>query len=97
MICPKCKSKSRVYNSRPTDDGTIRRNRECLKCKHRYATIEVSADIKKVVGLSKPKVAKKKHQPRYTARLTNSEIRHLSDDELMDALEKGHIDPEQLG
>jgi len=57
----------------------------------------VSADIKKVVEFPKPKVAKKKHEPRYTARLTNSEIRHLSDDELMDALEKGHIDPEQLG
>ena len=92
MICPKCQSKSKVYNSRPTDDGTIRRNRECLKCKHRYATIEVSADIKKVVEFPKPKVAKKKREPRYAAR----SIDRLSDDELMDALEKGLIDPEQL-
>ena len=92
MICPKCQSKSKVYNSRPTDDGTIRRNRECLKCKHRYATIEVSADIKKVVEFPKP-VVKKKRKPRYAAR----SIDRLSDDELMDALEKGLIDPDQLG
>ncbi len=95
MICPKCKSKSRVYNSRPTDDGTIRRNRECLKCKHRYATIEVSADIKKVVEFPKPcikPVVKKKRKPRYAAR----SIDRLSDDELMAALEKGLIDPDQL-
>jgi len=92
VICPKCQSKSKVYNSRPTDDGTIRRNRECLKCKHRYATLEVSADIKKVVEFPKPKVVKKKHKPRYAAR----SIDRLSDDELMDALEKGLIDPDQL-
>lgn len=92
MICPKCKGKSRVYNSRPTDDGTIRRNRECLKCKHRYATIEVSADIKKVVKpqpVVKPK-KKKKRRPAYTA------FDRMTDDELMDALEKGLINPDEL-
>jgi len=52
----------------------------------------VSADIKKVVEFPKPKVVKKKHKPRYAAR----SIDRLSDDELMDALEKGLIDPEQL-
>ena len=92
MICPKCKGKSRVYNSRPTDDGTIRRNRECLKCKHRYATIEVSADIKKVVKpqpVVKPK-KKKKRRPAYTA------FDRMTDDELMDAREKGLINPDEL-
>ncbi len=96
MICPKCKSKSKVYNSRPTDDGTIRRNRECLKCSHRYATIEVSADIKKVVDIGKEVVAKpvqkRKKKRMYAAR----EIDRLSDDELLDALEKGWINPDDL-
>ena len=40
MICPKCGGRSKVYNSRPKDN-TIRRHRQCLKCKHRYATIEI--------------------------------------------------------
>ena len=41
MNCPKCKhDKTKVYNSRPFEN-TIRRNRECLKCKHRYATVEI--------------------------------------------------------
>ena len=104
MICPKCKSKSKVYNSRPTDDGTIRRNRECLKCSHRYATIEVSADIKKVVELplerqvvakpvQKQVVAKRRQKKKmYSA----SAIDRLSDDELLDALEKGLINPDDL-
>ena len=93
MICPKCQSKSKVYNSRPTDDGTIRRNRECLKCKHRYATIEVSADIKKIVEFPKV-VTKKKKVPkrRYAAR----DIDRLSDDELLEALENGTINPDEL-
>ena len=43
LRCPKCNSKSIVYNSRPTDNGSVRRNRECYKCYHRYATIEVLA------------------------------------------------------
>ena len=100
MICPKCKSKSKVYNSRPTDDGTIRRNRECLKCSHRYATIEVSADIKKVVEtqvvakpVQKQVVAKRRQKKKmYSA----SAIDRLSDDELLDALEKGLINPDDL-
>ena len=100
MICPKCQSKSKVYNSRPTDDGTIRRNRECLKCSHRYATIEVSADIKKVVEtqvVAKPAqkqvVAKRRQKKKmYSA----SAIDRLSDDELLDALEKGLISPDDL-
>jgi transcriptional repressor NrdR len=100
VICPKCKSKSKVYNSRPTDDGTIRRNRECLKCSHRYATIEVSADIKKVVEtqvvakpVQKQVVAKRRQKKKmYSA----SAIDRLSDDELLDALEKGLINPDDL-
>lgn len=99
MICPKCQSKSKVYNSRPTDDGTIRRNRECLKCKHRYATIEVSADIKQVVEIPELKpvqkqvVAKRRQKKKM---YLVSAIDRLSDDELLDALEKGLINPDDL-
>ena len=106
MICPKCQSKSRVYNSRPTDDGTIRRNRECLKCSHRYATIEVSADIKKVVDVEPPietQVVAKPVQKQVVAKrrqkkkmYSASAIDRLSDDELLDALEKGLINPDDL-
>ena len=106
MICPKCKSKSKVYNSRPTDDGTIRRNRECLKCSHRYATIEVSADIKKVVDVEPPtktQVVAKPVQKQVVAKrrqkkkmYSASAIDRLSDDELLDALEKGWINPDDL-
>jgi len=95
VICPKCQSKSKVYNSRPTDDGTIRRNRECLKCSHRYATIEVSADVKQVVAkpVQKQVVAKPRQKKKmYSA----SAIDRLSDDELLDALEKGLISPDDL-
>ena len=108
MICPKCKSKSKVYNSRPTDDGTIRRNRECLKCSHRYATIEVSADIKKVVNVAPPVdkqvVAKPKKVTTKKKRWRNANMRSYSsydidsmtDDELLDALDKGWVNPDDL-
>ena len=108
MICPKCKSKSKVYNSRPTDDGTIRRNRECLKCSHRYATIEVSADIKKVVETQvvvKPaqpkKVAvttkkKKKWRNANVRSYSSYDIDAMTDDELLEALDRGWVNPDDL-
>lgn len=110
MICPKCKSKSKVYNSRPTDDGTIRRNRECLKCSHRYATIEVSADIKKVVDIEKQVVAKpvqkqvvaKRRQKKKKWRNANMrsyssyDIDAMTDDELLEALDRGWVNPADL-
>lgn len=107
MICPKCKSKSKVYNSRPTDDGTIRRNRECLKCSHRYATIEVSADIKKVVDIAPQVVAKPAQPKKVTTKkkkwrkanvrsYSSYDIDSMTDDELLDALEKGWINPDDL-
>ena len=42
MRCPKCGFEdSSVVDSRPTDDiSSIRRRRECLKCKHRFTTYE---------------------------------------------------------
>ena len=41
MKCPKCDfPKSEVIDSRPTDNGGIRRRRECKSCKHRFTTYE---------------------------------------------------------
>lgn len=42
MYCPKCGySDSKVVDSRQSEDRkTIRRRRECLKCKHRFTTYE---------------------------------------------------------
>lgn len=40
MMCPKCNSKSRVINSRPSNYGIYRR-RQCLECGHRFSTQEV--------------------------------------------------------
>jgi len=96
VICPKCNSKSKVYNSRPYG-GTIRRNRECLKCGCRYATIEVTENEKPQVvakPVQKQVVAKPKRKMKkiYSA----SAIDRLSDDELLDALEKGLINPDDL-
>ncbi|WP_036484493.1 transcriptional regulator NrdR [Myxosarcina sp. GI1] len=42
MHCPSCQhTESRVLESRSTESGqSIRRRRECLKCKHRFTTYE---------------------------------------------------------
>lgn len=42
MKCPKCGYfDSKVVDSRPTEEGSIRRRRECLSCQHRFTTYEV--------------------------------------------------------
>lgn len=42
MHCPVCRSKeTKVVDSRVTSEGmSIRRRRECIKCKYRFSTIE---------------------------------------------------------
>lgn len=41
--CPKCQSRSTVYDSRQTFDHTYRR-RQCNKCSHAWTTYEVHQD-----------------------------------------------------
>lgn len=42
MKCPFCGyAESKVTDSRPTDDSSIRRRRECLSCQRRFTTYEV--------------------------------------------------------
>lgn len=41
MKCPFCEHlESKVIDTRPTEDGTIRRRRECLSCAKRFTTYE---------------------------------------------------------
>lgn len=41
MKCPICGfEKTQVVDSRPTENASIRRRRECLSCKHRFTTYE---------------------------------------------------------
>ena len=41
MRCPKCGFEdSRVIDSRPSDNDSIRRRRECEQCRHRFTTYE---------------------------------------------------------
>lgn len=42
MKCPVCGfMDSKVVDSRPTENGSIRRRRECLSCQKRYTTYEI--------------------------------------------------------
>ena len=42
MKCPNCGStKDKVIDSRPTENSSIRRRRECLACGHRFTTYEI--------------------------------------------------------
>ena len=54
MRCPKCGFEdSKVVDSRPTEDtSSIRRRRECFKCKHRFTTYE-RLDEKPIVVLKR--------------------------------------------
>lgn len=50
MKCPACYySENRVLDSRPTDDGAIRRRRECLSCGRRFTTYERVEEIPMMV------------------------------------------------
>ena len=57
MLCPKCNGKSEVVDSRPYQ-GTIRRKRNCPKCKYSYRTLEL------LEPQEPPKNPKKKYSKR---------------------------------
>ncbi|MCS4484245.1 transcriptional regulator NrdR [Gleimia sp. 6138-11-ORH1] len=57
MHCPFCQhDDSRVVDTRLSDDGlSIRRRRECVKCKRRFTTIETSSfSVEKRSGVVEP-------------------------------------------
>lgn len=46
MKCPVCGYfDSKVVDSRPTDDSSIRRRRECLECHKRFTTYEIIDEV----------------------------------------------------
>ena len=50
MKCPYCGfQESKVVDSRPADDGSIRRRRECLQCERRCTTYETVESLPMVV------------------------------------------------
>jgi len=69
MRCEKCKAETVVKDSRPKDKS-IRRRRECLRCGHRFFTMEVleaKPDLKivpKTTPTPKP-VKRKARKPRF--------------------------------
>ena len=96
--CPKCKSKSKVYDSR-SRNSTVRRYRKCLSCDHKYQTEEVLIQpVRKEPRPAAPVKPKKrvlKPRPRRTDPLM-LDIDSMSDDELMAALEDGSVSPDML-
>ncbi len=53
MRCPNCGySESKVIDSRPTENYSIRRRRECPKCKKRFTTYEI-IDVVPITVLKK--------------------------------------------
>ena len=50
MKCPYCGFQEiKVVDSRPADDGSIRRRRECLQCERRFTTYETVESLPMVV------------------------------------------------
>lgn len=52
LLCPKCNSATKVYNSRPKPNGSTKRSRECLNCGFRFHTVEVVAEKLHVIKIS---------------------------------------------
>jgi transcriptional regulator NrdR family protein len=93
--CIKCGKKSKVYNSRP-HQSTIKRNRECLKCGHRYATLEVLFTVEE---LPKPKPKPKPKPPKLKLvkkpvrkkkiRFDDLDLSRMTDEEIEAAISSG--------
>ena len=50
MNCPYCGyTDSKVVDSRPTEDNSIRRRRECLSCQKRFTTYEIVETVPLIV------------------------------------------------
>lgn len=61
ILCPKCKERTNVYDSRISFEGTTRRKRLCPACSHRFATIEI-LDRGRPLTTRKPQAPKPKKE-----------------------------------
>lgn len=48
MNCPKCKTDTKIINSRPSVNDSIRRRHVCPNCNYRFSTKEIIVIKKKV-------------------------------------------------
>jgi len=47
-LCPKCKGKTIVIDSRRNPKNQVRRRRKCIKCSNRFSTVEIIKTKKSV-------------------------------------------------
>lgn len=74
MICPKCRSDTRVVSSRPhADDATvIVRRRHCVACPHRFETQEGTINIAQIrANRTKRKQRERAAQPEEVRKARN--------------------------
>jgi transcriptional regulator NrdR family protein len=93
MLCPKCNGKSEVVDSRPYQ-GTIRRKRNCPKCKYNYRTLEQLEPQEPPKPKPKPKPKKRVLKPRTKNNKVWEQleaVRTLTDEELEEAIMTGQV------
>lgn len=87
ILCPKCKARTNVYDSRISFEGTTRRKRICPSCTFRFATVEVLDEdrplAKREPAPPKPKKEKLARPPkRSEAKRPKAEkVRRFDDDD----------------
>ena len=94
MKCEKCQAETQVYDSRPKDN-TIKRRRRCVKCKHRFTTVEmyltqVNQIVDEVVPKpepASPPVKKRRVKPR-VKRFEDLDFDNMTDEEIERAMEQ---------
>jgi len=90
MLCPKCKSKTAVKDSRFKQGSTVRR-RSCDSCSHRFTTREViQKEVHKPVKpkpAPKPKKRKLTPRPPKVARFEDLDFDAMTDEEIEAALD----------
>ena len=90
MLCPKCNGKSEVVDSRPYQ-STIRRKRNCPKCKYSYRTLELLEPQEPPKPKPRPKPKTKKRVLKPKKKQTMFELDHMTDEELERAVLEGQI------
>ena len=49
MECPRCNGDTTVIDSRPSQNNEVRRRRQCVLCKYRFTTYELTAVSKAIL------------------------------------------------
>ena len=70
MVCPKCGSATRVFDSRPIL-GSVARRRRCLSCAESYTTFEVPLErmerverVEAAMGVVAPRLSHRRRRKR---------------------------------